>query len=309
MSGRILVLGAAGRLGRAAAEAFRDAGWSVTSFVRPGAGKRAARGTDVVESEERAAVTEAARGADILLHAMNTPYPQWQRLALQHLYATIDAAEASGATLMFPGNLYSYGAGMPEILDETTPMQPTSRKGALREIMEQRLREAADRGVRAIVVRAGDFFGGGPGSWFDLVIVKTIGDGRITYPGPPDIVHEWAYLPDLAAAMVRVAERRADFGAFETFGFPGHAVTGEELAAALAQAIGRGVHIKRMSWWLVRTIGQLMPMGRELAEIEYLWRVPHRIAGHKLTALLGEVPHTPFAAAVAATLHQLEQGA
>jgi nucleoside-diphosphate-sugar epimerase len=197
---------------------------------------------------------------------------------------------------------------MPDVLDETTPMQPTSRKGTLRETMEQRLREVADRGVRTIVVRAGDYFGGGRGSWFDLVIVKDIGDGRITYPGPPDVVHEWAYLPDLAALLVCIAERRAEFGAFETFGFPGHAVTGEELAAAVAQAIGRGVHIKRMSWWLLRTIGQLMPMGRELAEIEYLWRVPHRISGDKLKALLGEIPHTPFAAAVAATLCELEKG-
>src|SRR5262245_722540 len=156
-SPRILVLGAAGRLGHAAAEAFRDAGWSVSSFVRPGAGDRAPRGTTVVQSEERAALTEAARGVDVVLHALNTPYTQWNRLALQHLYAAIDAAEATGATLMFPGNVYNYGAGMPDVLDESTPMRPSTRKGILREAMEQRLRETADRGVRAIIVRAGDF--------------------------------------------------------------------------------------------------------------------------------------------------------
>ena len=38
MTTRILVLGAAGRLGFAAAEAFRDAGWQVTGLVRPGRG-------------------------------------------------------------------------------------------------------------------------------------------------------------------------------------------------------------------------------------------------------------------------------
>jgi NAD(P)-dependent dehydrogenase (short-subunit alcohol dehydrogenase family) len=37
MIGRIIVLGAAGRIGRAAAEAFRDAGWSVASQVRASA--------------------------------------------------------------------------------------------------------------------------------------------------------------------------------------------------------------------------------------------------------------------------------
>jgi nucleoside-diphosphate-sugar epimerase len=171
--------------------------------------------------------------------------------------------------------------------------------------MEQRLREAADRGVRTIVVRAGDFFGGGRGSWFDLVIAKDVTRGRITYPGPLDTIHAWAYLPDLAAAMVRIAERRASLGASATLGFPGHAVTGHELAAAIAQAAGHAVGIERMRWWLLRSVGQLMPMGRELAELEYLWRVPHRISGEALSALIGEIPHTPLADAVAASLRGL----
>ena len=36
MKGRILVLGAAGRLGTVAAETFRDEGWQVKGLVRPG---------------------------------------------------------------------------------------------------------------------------------------------------------------------------------------------------------------------------------------------------------------------------------
>ena len=43
--------------------------------------------------------------------------------------------------------------------------------------------------VRVIILRAGDFFGGVRGSWFDLVITKELERGRITYPGPLDVVH------------------------------------------------------------------------------------------------------------------------
>src|SRR5262249_47737823 len=160
-----------------------------------------------------------------------------------HTYAVIDAAEATGATIMFPGNLYNYGARMPALIDETTPMQPTTRKGQLRVAIEQRLREASERGVRVIILRAGDFYGAGRGSWFDLVIAKQLAQGRITYPGPLDVAHEWAYVPDVAAALVRLAATRATFPAFETFGFPGHAVTGRELAAAVAKATGRGYRV------------------------------------------------------------------
>src|SRR5262249_28765557 len=113
------------------------------------------------------------------------------------------------------------------------------RKGKLRVEIEERMREASERGVRTIILRAGDFFGGGRGSWFDLVLAKDVRRGIATYPGPIDLVHEWAYLPDLAAAFVRLAEMRDRFGAFETFGFPGHAVTGREFVAALAKAARR----------------------------------------------------------------------
>jgi nucleoside-diphosphate-sugar epimerase len=307
MSGRILVLGAAGRLGHAAAEAFRDAGWSVVGVVRPGAGSRAPHGTDIIEANalDRDAVKQAAHNADVVLHALNPVYTEWPKFALPLAYAAIEAAEAVGATLMFPGNVYNYGAGMPAVLDETTPMQPSSHKGKLREEIEQRMREASERGVRTIILRAGDFYGGGHGSWFDLVITRDLRHGRITYPGPLDVVHAWAYVPDVAAAMVRVAERRATLRGFESFGFPGHAVTGEDMGGAIAAALRQRFRVKRMEWWLIKTIGRLSALGRELAEIEYLWRTPHRISGETLKSVIGDVPHTPFADAVAASLREL----
>src|SRR5258708_20980730 len=73
MSARVLVLGAAGRLGHAAARAFRDAGWSVASLVRPGSAAPAPADTEVVEAHalDHAAVGPAARAPDVLLHALN----------------------------------------------------------------------------------------------------------------------------------------------------------------------------------------------------------------------------------------------
>jgi uncharacterized protein YbjT (DUF2867 family) len=102
VTGRILVLGAAGRFGYAAADAFRAAGWEVTSLVRPGAAHRAPPGTKVIETTERPDAAAAARGMDIVLHALNPRLPDWQRFALPHAYAAIEAAETAGATLIFP---------------------------------------------------------------------------------------------------------------------------------------------------------------------------------------------------------------
>ena len=211
---RILVLGAGGRLGHAAITAFRDSGWSVIGLLRPGRSADVPRGTQIreVDALDHAAVAEAARGADVVLHALNPAYTEWSRHALPLAYSAIAAAESADATLIFPGNLYNYGKGLPPIIDEATRR--------LRVAIEDRMQEAAERGVRIIILRAGDFFGGGRGSWFDLVITKDIARGRLVYPGPLDLAHEWAYLPDLATAMLRLAEIRGALPAFAAFGFP-----------------------------------------------------------------------------------------
>jgi nucleoside-diphosphate-sugar epimerase len=305
MSGRVIVLGAAGRLGYAAAEAFRDAGWSVKGLVRPGRAGAVPHRVEAVEAITRAEAIDAARGCDVVLNAFNPVITKWRQRAMPLAYAAIAAAEGNGATLMFPGSVWNYGRRMPPLLDEATPMRPTTRKGRMRVEMEQRIQEACDRGMRAIILRAGDYFGGGRGSWFDLVIVKDITRRRLTYPGPLDVVHPWAYLPDLAETMVRLAEKRASFDRFETFGFPGHAATGSQLIAAIEAATNSKFNVRPMSWWMIKTFGQLLALGRELAELDYLWRVPHRISGEKLKAAIGEIPHTPLTDAVAASLRAL----
>ena len=302
MKGSILVLGAAGRLGTVAAETFRDAGWNVKGLVRPGRGGAVPRKIEAIEAVTRDEAIAAAQGCDVVLNALNPVITEWRKNALSLAYAAVAAAESNGATLLFPGSVWNYGRAMPPVLDETTPMRPTARKGGMRVEIEQRIQEACDRGMRAIVLRAGDFFGGGIGSWFDLVIAKDIERSRLTYPGPLDVEHAWAYLPDYAKTLVRLAERRASFAPCETFGFPGHAVTGREFIAAI-ETVTRSKFTRRtMSWWFLKSFGQLLAMGRELSELEYLWRVPHRISGDKLKAAIGEIPHTPLPDAIAASL-------
>jgi nucleoside-diphosphate-sugar epimerase len=307
-AGRILVLGAAGQLGRAASDAFHAAGWEVASLARGHAAADVAQGTELVavDARDTEAVIDAARGADVILHALNVPFTQWSAAAMPLAESAIAAARVSGATLVFPGNLFIYGAGIPAIVDETTPVRPTSRKGEIRAAIEARLRAATDDGVRVIILRSGDFFGGpGIGSYFDRILVREISVGRLTYPGPLDVVHEWAYVPDLCDAMLRLVAARAALEPFAQFGFPGHAVTGRVLVGAIARACGRGFKVNGMPWTMLRLLGLAVPVFRELSEVSYLWSTPHAIDGTRLSAVIGDIPLTPLDRAVAWALLRL----
>jgi hypothetical protein len=71
--------------------------------------------------------------------------------------------------------------------------------------------------------------------------------------------------------------------------------------------IGGGVRLRRGSlpWPLLQIGGLVVPMLRELAEMRYLWRVPHRLSGERLAGIVGEIPATPLAAALEDTLREL----
>ncbi|RPH58583.1 MAG: hypothetical protein EHM83_17190 [Burkholderiales bacterium] len=53
-----------------------------------------------------------------------------------------------------------------------------------------------------------------------------------------------------------------------------------------------------MPWGLIRAGGLIVPMWRELAEMAYLWRVPHALSGNRLERAIGPMPVTPVETAV-----------
>ena len=275
----VLILGANGRLGSALVDAFTARGWRVLAQARR-AGASYASNSIIADMREVDHVVQSARSADsvdVVVNAANPVYTRWAQEAVAMNDAAINIAKALGATLMLPGNVYNFGADLPEALRSGTMQQAHTRKGQIRITMEQALAVAAEQGTQAIVIRAGDFFGCNAGSWFDQAIAKDVPKGKLTYPGPLDRVHAWAYVPDLAATFVRVAEARQTLAPFENIHFAGYAITGGEFVQAVEQATGRTMIVGGLPWLLMRVGGVVMPMWRELAEMSYLWQRPHQL--------------------------------
>lgn len=313
MSKTVLILGAKGRFGRAASKAFFSAGWRVRTFARNWpTGSNDDRYTQIEGNAfDLQAVAEAAEGCDVIVNALNPPYENWKRDLPKLTGTIIHASKTSGATVMIPGNVYNYGDEMPAVMDEGTPHAPTSRKGVLREDMEEAYAVAGDDGVQTIILRGGDFIEQEKtGNWFDTYIAAKANKGVITYPGPLDQEHAWAYLPDMARAMVLLAEKREQFAVFDTFGFEGFSLTGAELVATIERVTGRRMKTKTMPWRMMRLLGLFVPTIREVNEMRYLWQLPHRIDGSKLSAALPEFQPTPPYTAIGEALpvqHRTEQ--
>jgi len=308
MGGRVLVLGGRGRFGRAAVEAFRQAGWQVRSLARK-APTAPSGEVDIYSGDalNPATVIAAASGADVIVNAVNPPYAQWADVVPRLTRSVLAAAAATGARVLIPGNVYVYGAGMPDVLTETTPHRPTSLQGRIRQEMEDAYRSACQRGeAKVILLRGGDFIEGvRSGNWFDGHIMAQLAKGRIMYPGPLGLSHAWAYLPDMARAGVMLAERPAEAPAFLEAGFAGYALTGQHLTEIAAEIVGRRLRTTGAPWGMIRMLGLFSGDMRAVSDMSYLWRTPHRIDGSYLASLLPAYRDTPLQEALSVSIRSL----
>lgn len=307
---RVVVLGARGRLGGAVTQAFAQVGWAVVAQVRPGSvpgPARAGVAWRACDVSDTAALTALAEGADVVVHAMNPgayTSQAWAAQAPALTEAAVALAQRLGALLMFPGNVYGFGEGMPATLSPDTPQRPSTAMGQIRVRLEQRLDGACSQGLNAVIVRAGDFFGPGPGTWLDMAMAKELTRGRFVYPGAMDVPHAWAYLPDLASTFVKVAQawRPVPGGQLASLHFAGHTVCGHDWLRVLAAHARQPMTVKGMPWGVMRLLSLFKPELATLQAMRYLWERPHSLDHRSLQALIGPEPHTPFDRAVADAL-------
>lgn len=305
--GRVTVLGSNGHIGNAAMIAFRDAGWAVTGLGRTN--RRPVTGTAFIAGDANGVdvVRSAIADADVVVQALHLPYDKWDNGAAEaQLQVVIDAMAGTSKTLLFPGTIYNYRAS-----DRT--IAPGLRQGAekprgeIRIRLEAMLRDAAaSKGFQVLILRAGDFFGpGNRDDWFDAAMLMDFAKGRLYHMGALETRHSWAYLPDLARAFTVLAEKRGQFAPFENFHFAGHWVNHGQVMEAVQSGLGRRLTVAPLPWWLLRAIGLVNPVMRDIYRMRYLWLNEMELVDPRLDALLGPGFATPFEAAVAATVTEL----
>ncbi|MGE4336353.1 MAG: NAD-dependent epimerase/dehydratase family protein [Pigmentiphaga sp.] len=241
-----LVLGATGCIGGEMICQLRDAGWRVRALYRQAVPSKLDRdGISWLRGDAMSAadVAHAAEGCQVIVHAVNPPgYRRWAELAPPMLDNTLAAAIRERATVVLPGSVYNYGpdaygpADAFPLLHEDAPQRPLTAKGAVRVDLERRLEAATTQGARALIVRAGDFFGPRRGNhWFAQGLVAPGKPLRtIRLPGSPGIGHQWAYLPDVGRTILALLQRREQLPAFARFHMAGHwDDAGSQLAAFL----------------------------------------------------------------------------
>jgi len=266
----------AGQVGRPLAERLLAAGYRVRIARRTPATPPSGAELVTGDAADPAFCAAAASGAAAVYHCMNPPYAAsvWAELVPRYLENLIAAAGTAGARLVVLDNVYALGKPDGRPLDERRPLNPCSRKGAVRARAVERLFDAHRRGaVRAVAGWASDFYGpGGTQShlgdafWPAVVAGR---NGRVAVR--PDAIHTYHYLPDVAAGLMALGTASDDVEGAPWM-LPCHpAGTLRDIVDRCAAHLQREIRLTAMPPALIRVLGVAIPMLRELAEMSYQW--------------------------------------
>jgi nucleoside-diphosphate-sugar epimerase len=285
MSSTIVVFGF-GAVGRATTEALinRGSAVQVVQRSRPADLSRGAtfHPCDVLDA---AAVRRAVDGAVQVVVAIGFPYvgATWRAswpLAMENL---IKACEASQTRMVFVDNLYMYGP-QHEALREDMALTDYGVKPAVRAHITRLWMSASAAGrVRIAALRPPDFYGPDvtQSHLGDLAFGALAKGKRATLIAPPDMPHDFAYVPDIARAVLTLLDAPDDaFG--QAWHMPCAPVkTPRQILQSGADALGVKLRITALPLWSLPIMGIGSPMMREMAEMRFQWDRPYRVDAHK----------------------------
>ncbi|WP_406201544.1 NAD-dependent epimerase/dehydratase family protein [Kitasatospora sp. NBC_01560] len=257
-----------------------------------------------LDAADSAQLIGATQGATAIHSCAAPPYHRWPQAWPPLASSLCAAAEANGAVLVMLGNLYGYGP-VDGPLTEQLPLAATGPKGRVRAAVWEQAKALHDQGrIRAVEVRASDFFGPGvtDGGHLAARAVPALLRGKpVSTLGDPDTPHSWTYLPDVAAALAEAAgEERAWGRAWHVPTAP--PLSTREMVGLLAAEAGTGpVAVRRLPPAVLGVAALFSPLLRELKEVRYQFDRPFVVDS---TAWEGEFSTraTPVAEQVGATV-------
>ncbi len=261
--------------------------------------------------EDAGAAQSALENVDIVVCAVGVPYRSdvYVRVWPVVMRNLLDACASSGARFVFADSLYMYG---PQTRPLTEEMQLTDdgQKPRVREEITRLWQKAHEDGqVRAMAVRASDFYG--PKA--TTSVLSTLGVARLMIgkptlsPYPPDQPHDFTYVPDFARALETLID--ADDDAYGQAWHVPNAPTRSlrELLTLAARLICVRPRITVLTPMLAALVGIVRSDVRELKEMRFQWDGPYLVDTTKFSRRFWSDP-TPFEDGLRATIASYEKG-
>ncbi|QWH40169.1 MULTISPECIES: SDR family NAD(P)-dependent oxidoreductase [Bacillus cereus group] len=294
---KALVLGASGSMGYAIVKELCSRGIHVVAFARnkekleilfSGEENVKVVAGDVFIQED---IMEAAKGVDIIFHAVNIPYSDWEKKQPKLLKNILEVARYYDSKLGIVDNIYAYGRQGEEPVVEEVKKAPHTKKGKIRLQLEMMAKQAR---VQMFIAHFPDFYGPNAESTLVHHTLKGVLANKLSsFVGDKKIAREYIFTPDGAKAMIELALRDEAYG--QNWNIPGYGViTGEEMIQHIQELTGYTKPVMTVKKGMINLIGLFDKQMKEFVEMLYLTENPVVLSGEKYERYIGVVPRTSY---------------
>jgi nucleoside-diphosphate-sugar epimerase len=241
---------------------------------------------------------KAVEGSEVVYLVVGLEYKAgiWEQQWPVIMRETVDACIRHKARLVFFDNVYLYDKDYISGMTEETPVNPSSRKGAVRKKILETLFEAVDSGrLSALVARSADFYGPDNGANFiTQMVLKNLSLGKKPmWFVSPDIQHSFTYTRDAARATALLGNTPDAYGQVWHLPTDNRPVTGRQIINMIASEYGVQPKISILPKWMLGPLGLFIPVMREMPEMMYQYDRKYFFDSSKFTGRFG-IPATSY---------------
>lgn len=302
-----VVFGANGSLGSAIVRRLARDGVTVRAVVRDVAGLECAPppGVEVFHGDAvyRHSAIQAAKGAAVIYRCIPARYSLWADVWLLATENTIAAAQAAGARLVSPGNVYVYGPLGTAPATEEHPLGATGVKGRLRIATQEALFRAHRSGAVPVVIpRFPDVYGPCVTNRVYGSLFRHVVQGKsVRWFGDLDAPRSLLDVEDAAAAAVLLGRDPEAYGrVWHVAGPP--PMTPREFIDLVSRVADTQVRLRRVRPLDVHLRSLVDAETRAFLEFRYLFEQPQVLDGTRFANAYPDFSYTPPEDSVRRTL-------
>ena len=223
---------------------------------------------------DAAATANAVKGSDVvyLLAGLQYKLNVWQQQWPVIMQNAIDACKQHNAKLVFFDNIYMYDVNSLGNMTEEAPINPPSKKGAVRAAVVQKLMNEVNAGnINALVARSADFYGPKVNtSVLQETVYKNFLKGKkAQWMGDVTKVHTFTFVPDAAKATALLGNTPDAYKQVWHLPTSSERLTGKDWIELFAKHMQVQPRYTAVSKGMVKVLGLLIPILRELHEMQY----------------------------------------
>lgn len=268
------ILGAGGAIGNALAKELRNYTTNIRLVSRHP--KSINERDELVHADltDAAATAAAVRGSEVVYLLAGLPYKLqvWQQQWPVIMQNVIEACKQYNTKLVFFDNIYMYDAGALSNMTEAAPINPPSKKGAVRAALVQKLTNEINAGnINALIARSADFYGPNVGtSMLNETVYKNFKKGKkAQWMADAAKIHSFTYVPDAAKATALLGNTPDAFNQVWHLPTPLEKLTGRDFITLFATHLHVVPRFTLLSKRVIKMLGLFIPILKEMHEMLY----------------------------------------